>query len=505
MSTFDVLKRQKDYLDIEKKYNLYHIEIDSVNIWQYFRTELWNEILVQNSGGVQEDPTRNKQGETNISKSIEIKIFLRKIGYILTHKNRTRIHTADVLFLNFGRKFFRNGVYIDKLTGELETCFRNNFVIIEFNRNYSMPLRPTQSQNEYYPELLGFITLLRARIELFFNMNEYKKARENVEKHFTAPLEEIKRTYDFKIDLQSYFHIMTMQILKIKRFRKSYRRLLDKVRPKVIFETIPNSRPSMIINEIAKEMKIPTIELQHAFPIHNLIWNYADGCGEIRQFPDYEFGYSDYFNSFMHLPIPAENIKAVGLPYLEQSLLAYPKCKKDNRVTILFISQGPHAKQLSKLAVEIRERLDVNQYRIIYKLHPDETSVWRERLPWLCKRDDVEVIDDRTYETYRCFAESDMQIGVNSTALFEGMAYDLDTYIYKAAYWEVMSDAINLGYASLITDCDDFITKINGSAITKEQSKDSLWKRNAIENMLREIELISGVRGKKHVEEFSGY
>lgn len=494
MDIFDVPNKQKDYFDIEKKYDLYHIAIDGVNIWQYFRTDLWYEIL---NDKMPKDPTRNKQGETSISKREEIIIFLRKIGYILTHKNSKKVHAADVLFLNYGRKFYKNGVYIDKLSGELETCFHNNFVIIEFNRNYAMPLRPTQSQNEYYPELLGFLALLRTKIETFFNANEYKNARQEVEKYFTAPLEEFKRTYDWQIDPQSYIHDMAMQILKIKRLKDSYRRLLNKVTPKVIFETIPNSRPSMIINEIAKEMDIPTIELQHSFPIHNLIWNYADGCGEIRQFPDYEFGYSDYFNSFMHLPIPAENIKAVGLPYLEQCLAAYPKCKKDDRITILFISQGPHAKQLSKLAVEIRDRLDIDRYRIIYKLHPDETSVWKERLPWLCARNDIEVIDDRTYETYKCFAESDIQIGVNSTALFEGLAYNLDTYIYKATYWEVMSDVIKLGYATLITNSDDFISNLNHTTNAKKPLKEYLWKGNAIENMLCEIELISGVKGKK--------
>ena len=494
MSAVDVSKLQKDYLNIEKKYDLYHIEVNGVNIWQYFRIDIWYEILLQKSG-TQGDTTRDKHGETNIGKSGEIKIFLKKIGYILTHKNSKRIHAADVLFLNFGRKFLRNGVYIDKLTGQLETCFHDNFVIIEFSRNYAMSLRPTQSQNEYYPELLGFIALLRTKIETFFNVNEYKNARNEVEKHFTAPLEEFKRTYDWQIDLQSYFHDMAMQILKIKRLKKSYRRLLNKIHPKVILETLPNSRPFMIINEIAKEMNIPTIELQHAFPITNLIWIYAKDCGEIRQFPDYEFGYSDYFNSFMNLPIPAENIKAVGLPYLEQCLSAYPKCKKDNRVTILFISQGPHAKQLSKLAVEIREHLDIDQYRIIYKLHPDETLVWKERLPWLRERKDIEVIDNRTYETYRCFAESDIQIGVNSTALFEGMAYNLETYIFKATYWEVMSDVIKLGYATLITNCDDFLSNLNHTTNAKKPLKEFLWQGNALENMLREIELISGVKG----------
>ena len=495
MITFDIIKRQKDYLAIEKKYDLYHIEIEGVNIWQFYRTELWNEIWVQKGSETKGDSTRDKRGEINIGKYEEIKIFLKKAGYAFTHNNRKKIHPADVLFLTFGRKFLKNGVYIDKYTGELETCFRDNFVIIELNRNFLLPLIPTQSQKEYYLEPLGFMTLIKSRIEIAFKKSEYKNVLKNVEKFFYKPLSEIERTFDYQIDLTSFYKDMAMQILKLKRFKKSYRKLLKKVSPKVILETIPNSRHTMIINEIAKEMKIPTIDLQHAFPIHNLIWNYADECGEIRQFPDYEFGYSDYFNHFMHLPISPENIKTVGLPYLERSLLTYPKSKADNRVTILFISQTPIAKQLSKLAIDIREQLDIDRYRIIYKLHPAEASVWKDNLPWLYGRDDIDVIDDATYETYRCFAVSDIQIGVNSTAIFEGMAYELDTYIYKTIYWEVMSDAIDLGYATLITDCNDFIDKLRNRANVKRQSKEFFWKGNAIDNMLHEIELISGVKG----------
>lgn len=494
----DFPKLQKQYLAIEKKYDLYHIEIRGVNIWQYFRTELWNEIWNYLSGGTRNDPTRDsRQGETSIGKRAEIKIFLQKAGYALTHRNGSRIHPADVLFISFGRRFYADGVYVDKYIGELEGYFRGNSVMIELNRNFDLPLHPTPSQQEYYPELPAFGALLRTRLVLAFRKSLYRSVLEEVRRSFSEPLKEISDTFGYPMDVSAYCAEFAMQLLKIKGFKSCYRRLLKKISPKVILETIPNSRFSMIFNELAKEQGIPTIELQHAVPINNLIWNYADGCSPVRQFPDYEFGYSEYFNSHMHLPIPRQNIKAVGLPYLDRSLRLYPRHKTDPRTTILFISQGPVAKQLSRLAVEIRKSLDSRLYRIIYKLHPEESVVWRERIPWLHACADIEVIDDRTYDTYRCFAESDIQIGVHSTALLEGMAYSLDTYIYRTDGWEFMREIVDSGYATLITDEKDFIDKVTSTGIRNTTTKDNLWKRNAVGNMLHEIERISGVRGQK--------
>lgn len=61
----------------------------------------------------------------------------------------------------------------------------------------------------------------------------------------------------------------------------------------------------------------------------------------------------------------------------------YKTNKKPKKNTILFISQKPIGRDLSKFAVALLDKLkgEKEEYRIIYKLHPAECPSWEEDLP----------------------------------------------------------------------------------------------------------------------------
>ena len=76
-------------------------------------------------------------------------------------------------------------------------------------------------------------------------------------------------------------------------------------------------------------------------------------------------------------------------------------------------------------------------YQVIYKLHQGELVGWKEKFPWL-DSSGITVIDHDRCNLYALLAESRIQIGVCSTALYEGMAFGCATYCLDLPGVEIM-------------------------------------------------------------------
>jgi hypothetical protein len=152
-----------------------------------------------------------------------------------------------------------------------------------------------------------------------------------------------------------------------------------------------------------------------------------------------------------------ESIIEFGYPYLDRQ--TDQVSTDSNPRQILFISQGTIGKELSKVAVELNNELNSN-WRIIYKLHPGEYDRWKTEYGEL-QQSDVTVIDGDQPSLYQLFAESSAQVGVASTALFEGTTFSLKTYVYDLPGSEVLDLLIkqqNKRKASSATELATMIT-----------------------------------------------
>ena len=90
---------------------------------------------------------------------------------------------------------------------------------------------------------------------------------------------------------------------------------------------------------------------------------------------------------------------------------------------VLFISQGTIGRDLSRLAVDLRQKLSP-KYKVVYKLHPGEYRQWESRYPWLISGG-LKVVDDDSISLYELLAESKALVGVNSTVIYEGLGLGL--------------------------------------------------------------------------------
>ena len=133
-------------------------------------------------------------------------------------------------------------------------------------------------------------------------------------------------------------------------------------------------------------------------------------------------------------------------------------------------------------------KIDNLDYKIIYKLHPSECEDWQKNFPWL-EESDIEVVEFSGKEIYQLFAESEIQIGVYSTAIFEGLSFDLKTFLYDAPGIEYMQPLVEGGYATKIGNTEEFLEKMK----TKEMRKfntELLFKSNSLENIRNKIDEI---------------
>jgi hypothetical protein len=261
--------------------------------------------------------------------------------------------------------------------------------------------------------------------------------------------DEIASRFGTEIDLKS---MVKEDLSKRKASLPIYRRLIRKVDPEVALLTVSyNGRETFV--EACQIENVPVIELQHGV-INKYHMGYSFPHGNKKVFPDYFFSFGDFWSDYVDLPLTKSNIYSVGYPYLESESKKYEDIKAKNQT--LFISQPNIGNALSRFAVELNEHV-AHEQEIIYKFHPNEPNSWKDKYPWL-KKSDITCITDEI-PLYQLFAESTSQIGVNSTALYEGLRFGLDTYVVDFPGYEYMQYLIDNDHAIFIQSVEGYLEK----------------------------------------------
>src|SRR5699024_11066848 len=98
---------------------------------------------------------------------------------------------------------------------------------------------------------------------------------------------------------------------------------------------------------------------------------------------------------------------------------------------------------------------------ILFKLHPGEYDVWKTEYTNLYDyKDKIQVIEDSGYHIYKYFAESSIQIGVYSFALFEGIGFGLKTFIISTGLVDHMNSLISESNISVIDRTKEIIAEL---------------------------------------------
>lgn len=473
----------KNFIEIEKKYDLYHVAVEGINPWMYFRFPFWNYQLCAGLLGL----------SGNLQKTNLFQSYIRQIKSVIgivSKGNAKRLCKADVLFYVHSRRIEEDGYFKCIYTGWLAERYGSHMAMEEPYKNSH--LTPVREEHLYYTDFIQIKAALYAKAGRCMKSSRYRRIYTQIRERFGEPFQELGREYQYDIPYEHVYAQMTELVLEISRLKREMEKLLEKIEPKVIVEVVSYNKRCMVLNELAKGRGIPTVELQHG-TMHaaHAAYQFPGGCGVIRQFPDYIFVFSQYWKRCAHLPIPDEHIRVTGYPYFERQIQKYAhrESRKGGRIHILFVSQGTIGKELSRLAADLCSLLDADKYHIIYKLHPGECEGWQDRTPWLIK-DNIEVVDNARHSIYEYFSKCDIQVGVYSTAIYEGLGFGLATFIYHIGHADTMTELCEQGYAVSVENAEELYRNISHREAGGLSECDSFWQKDAENNICRELDQI---------------
>jgi hypothetical protein len=382
-----------------------------------------------------------------------LKTYYRS-GYLLLRntvfRNPLFADQHDYLFFTNGRRKLQDdGYWWNLYTDPIHTEGDLDYLHVETDYNMKH-YTPARTDNLRYIDFLQYTDALKRRLGLVT-----VKLDQETKTALEAVTEEFEKRLGVTVDLAE----RARHYLRIRKSRRPlYKRLLSRVDPELAVIQCSYGKQTFI--ELCKQQNIPVAEIQHSMINQKHIGYIYPHSQEIITFPDYFLTWGDFWRDQFDYPISDDRIITVGYPYLEKSVGKYTDI--DSGEQILFISQGSIGEQLSQFAVKLSQQPGMD-HTILYKLHPTEYDQWKEMYPWLVNAD-IDVISDSP-PLYQLFAESSIQVGVYSTALYEGLCFGLETYLYDCSI-STLQALIDQGSAKSVSTVDQLMSYIDEQPAT---------------------------------------
>jgi hypothetical protein len=363
-----------------------------------------------------------------------------------------------------------SGVYEDIYTDDLiDEIGIDKCVIIEkpYLRRHYTPKR----HKVYYFEFLSLFSKFTAFIMPFYfryDTTVINNMLHDIKIYIENKLEQKETDFEKEFRVKSFY-----------AYYIGYLFMLKWLKPQKIMLVVSYGYESLIY--AASALNIPTIELQHGVITQEHL-GYSVPLNMTKKFfPDYLLLFGKYWKeSVDNFPLPAERLMIFGYPYLERMLKNNENIiREENQIVI--ISQGTIGKELSKFAVKLAS-IKRGVYKIIYKLHPGEWGRAQNLYSELYEAKEkglLEVVDTGTPELYTLFLQSRWQMGVYSTALFEGMAFGCQTILVDLPGVEYLAPLLKKGYAQLVKTPEEIeFTENENAMVLREELFAGDWRSN---------------------------
>jgi len=226
-----------------------------------------------------------------------------------------------------------------------------------------------------------------------------------------------------------------------------YRRFFEIASPREVYCVVAYSITWVPMIMAAKDCGAEVIELQHGtISRYHLGYSFPDTATRpsLAYIADRFYAWSDFWASAIDLPFRKNAVRVFGYRHFDERRKKYDGVEKIPNQLIV-ISQGAIGSSLADLM--LRHADELAEFKIVYKLHPGEYDHWDRyaSLVELSRRGNVDIVQD--VDLYRLLAESEYQIGVFSTAIYEGIEFGLKTVLADLPGIEYMSDLLENGTA----------------------------------------------------------
>lgn len=398
------------FLDIEEKYDLWNRTICDIRIWNRTRLELFRMIERFVCGSDIVTVSHRQQ----FARSCKVYTAEEKIRYfnelVSFYKN------TEILIVNSKHRMLNdNGKYVCPITGmiskvcdaNIKYCIQpykkwendkyNDLPVIDYDRiptNESKQVN-IEMVNAYIDQIAGvFEQELSVRFDDFF----YNDFREHI-----------------------------LYVFCMLSYKDFYRKLLSAISPKAVVVASGYAIINSIILEIANELDIATIEMQHGqIGTEHVAYNSKRDRSFDLTVPKYMFVYGQFDKDTIRNYVSKERMIASGNLFLDRYLSEYEKnsCKTKDFPTILVVSYIAQNRRLVNFAIDIK-RKHCN-WAVIYRFHPEET-IYDDVISKL-KKEKIIIDMDFSTSVYEDILKSDYIIGSHSTVLCEALCFNKKTF-----------------------------------------------------------------------------
>lgn len=456
-----------NFFSFESDLSLFDIRIADIPIWERIRFPVWRAINEQIGAS---------QAHTHVDHNIRSYIsgtvsFLKNIVY----KNPLLSGSQDLLFVGHERrKKESDGYWWDIYCDPIHESTDYEYVHLEFS--YLLDhLTPAKTERLRYLDLIQFGGTIQRKLGL-----KGPPIPSDIEDQLRNAETEIERRFGAQVDVVEFIRSILDRRMSTLWL---YRRLLRRIDPEIVILTVSYGKEDLI--EACKERKTPVVELQHGgFGPDHPGYSYP-GDRTKETFPDYLFTFGDFWKERVEFPISNDRVYSVGYPYLERQRRRYRSIDTDD--SVLFISQGPVGEELTKFAVTYAEIEDT--YDVIVKLHPGEYDRWRETYPWLVDAP-LTVIDGDDPPLYELLARNSVQVGVDSTVIYEGLTFGNETYLLKDFKPMRTEHLVEEGRASFVSSSTDLYEYVRTSQESPAIEVTHYFESDPIENIRTAIDEI---------------
>jgi len=359
---------------------------------------------------------------------------------------------------------------------------------IDFSVHYHTNYNPTFSKDIIYPgtndAIFGITRYLNQFVTYVFYRHMEKSGNFKKIESITRCLNCLREKLNIQFDYRYECIVMkTVQsFLSNKRF---YIKLIKNTKCVILENHYTDAHMALI--SAARELNVPTIELQHGvIGRGHIAYNFHDMSTENKYLPDYIFTFGDYWTNTMRPPKGTTPI-SVGFPQLDLSKRCLMEVVQSDTQVVFYSSIE---QKLCKLAIEFAEIATELGFVVKYKLHPSECKSWKTLYPELRDNEKIEVLD-QALNVHEVLASSKFHIGVNSTVLFEAIAFGGVVFIYDIDDRNVMKDLIEMDFAYSFIRKEELLDLIiNHIDVDTKSISEQFFKHNAVKNIEAEINKI---------------
>ena len=411
----------KIFFKLEEKYKLLDLTISDVKIWQSLRMQLYYTLAVQ--ANVEE------QGHIRLTKFDKFKkisnYFYNSIIY-----NPFFCKKTEIVVFSHPRPKEVNGKIIDIYTKYfIDDLMEKNINFLELETAYLGEHKKNMINNKSYTDFIVLVTNVFKKFVSIKFTQEKKELLNSINR-------DLSRELGISIDLTTII-VEGIRTFKIKKY--FYKRLFKKLEAKRLY--ICPSYGNADVVSAAKDLKIEVIEIQHGvFSDYHLGYSFPNRKETLDYFPDKLLVWNQYWKDLVSLPIPYDNIVIRKFDYLENNIRKYSNIEKEDKLVVL--SQGNVGNAIANLMLNHIEKF--KNLKIIYKLHPGEYDRYKDykALQKLIEKYKNIVIVEET-DIHKLLASSKYQIGINSTALYEGVEFGCETILFDTSGIEYMDKFIS--------------------------------------------------------------